>query len=191
MGVPMRKVCRATSPGGFTVVELMVVVAIVAILAAIALPNFSSSMRSSRVTSQTNDFLTAINLARTEAVARSRSVTICAADTTAGTPASCGTDWSQGWVVIVDTATGASLPDAITTGATGNLLRSWAPTNGVQVTAQGAVPFFRFSRRGDLSQPDAQTILTVKPSDTCTSQQQRQIVVQTMGRATSSRVDCS
>jgi len=187
----MRKVCRAASSGGFTIVELMVVVAIVAILAAIALPSFNSSMRNSRVTSQTNDFLTAINLARSEAVARSRGVTICAADTAAGTPAACGSDWSQGWVVIVDTATGASAPDAITTGATGNLLRSWAPTNGVQVTAQGGVAFFRFSRSGGLSQPDAEKTLTVKPSDTCTNQQQRSIVVKTMGRATSSRVDCS
>jgi type IV fimbrial biogenesis protein FimT len=187
----MQRVRRASSSSGFTIVELMVVVAIAAILAAIALPSFNSSMRSSRVTSQTNDFLTAINLARTEAIARSRGVTVCAADTAAGTPVACGTAWSQGWVVIVDTAQGASAPDAISVGATGNLLRSWAPTAGVQITAQSGAPYLRFSRRGDMTQPDLETVFTVKPSDSCTSQQQRQILVQTMGRATSSRVDCS
>ncbi len=169
----------------------MVVVAIVAILAAIALPSFNATMRGNRVTSQTNDILTAINLARIEATTRSRGVTICAADTAAGTPAACGADWNQGWVVIVDAAQGGNPPDAIATGANGNLLRSWVPTSNVQITAQGGVAYFRFSRRGDMIQPDVQSVLTVKPSESCSDRQQRQITIQTMGRATSMPVPCS
>ncbi len=61
---------------GFTLVELLVTMTLVAILSAIALPSLSSFVTNSRVSSRANDFVAAINLARSEAVKRSSGVTI-------------------------------------------------------------------------------------------------------------------
>ena len=65
------KVCR-----GFTLVELMVTIAVVAILATVAVPGFRDLIRNNRVTAQTNEIVSALNFGRTEAIKRGRSVTV-------------------------------------------------------------------------------------------------------------------
>ncbi|WP_283254759.1 GspH/FimT family pseudopilin [Luteimonas galliterrae] len=83
---------------GFTLVELMTVIAIVAILAVIALPSFQGSLRSNRVATKTNEVLASVALARTEAIrSRSRGVVCTSAD-----GGSCGGDWNSGWLVWSD-----------------------------------------------------------------------------------------
>ena len=85
---------------GFTLVELLVTMTLVAILSAIALPSLSSFVTNSRVSSRANDFVAAINLARSEAVKRSSGVTICPSSNAA----TCATaaDWASGWIVFSD-----------------------------------------------------------------------------------------
>ncbi len=63
---------------GFTLVELMVTVAMLAILSAIAFPSFQSTLRSNRVATATNEMIAAIALARSEAVRNNRGSSICA-----------------------------------------------------------------------------------------------------------------
>ncbi|MEO8011879.1 MAG: GspH/FimT family protein, partial [Dokdonella sp.] len=101
-------------------IELVIVIAIVAILAAIALPSFSNSLRNNRVGTQTNDLLSAFNFARNEAITRSRGVSICAADPETD-PLVCGADtaWNLGWIVVTDTAPGNAAP------VVDEVLRSW------------------------------------------------------------------
>ena len=53
---------------GFTMIELLVTMAVAAILMAIAVPSYRSFMISSRVATESNDFLAALNLARSEAI---------------------------------------------------------------------------------------------------------------------------
>lgn len=80
---------------GFTLLELMVTISIMAILLAIGMPSFQSSLRSNRVATTSNELLASLSLARSEGIKSTRGGGVCASAN--GT--SCGTDWNQGWMV--------------------------------------------------------------------------------------------
>lgn len=90
---------------GFTLIELMVLLAIVAILVTVGVPDFGSTIKNNRALYQVNSLLFSLNLARSQAIKSAVNVTICAGTTTACT----GTSWAAGWVVYYDT-----LPPGIT-----------------------------------------------------------------------------
>jgi type IV fimbrial biogenesis protein FimT len=79
---------------GFTLIELVMTMAIAGILIGIAIPSFKSTIKSSRLTSYANDLVGALNLARSEAVRRGIQVTV----SNNGAP----THWESGWTVFVD-----------------------------------------------------------------------------------------
>ncbi|OYW28041.1 MAG: Pre-pilin like leader sequence, partial [Methyloversatilis sp. 12-65-5] len=64
---------------GFTMIELMIVVTLMAILAAFAFPAFQSFIASNRLTAESNELLSGMNLARSEAVRTQRRVLLCRA----------------------------------------------------------------------------------------------------------------
>lgn len=80
---------------GFTLLELMVTISIMAILLAVAVPSFQGSLRSNRVATTSNELLASLSLARSEGIKSTRGGGVCASAN--GT--SCGTDWNQGWMV--------------------------------------------------------------------------------------------
>ena len=88
---------------GFTLIELMVTISVAAILLALAAPAFQGLLISNRITAQTNDLVSDLAFARSEAIKRGVRVTVCSANT----PTTCGagTGWTQGWIVFVDNGT--------------------------------------------------------------------------------------
>jgi type IV fimbrial biogenesis protein FimT len=76
----------------FTLLELMMTVALAAVLMVMAVPSFTWAIRSNRLTAAANELVTALNLARSEAVKRNRPVTIRKS----------GTQWEDGWNIFID-----------------------------------------------------------------------------------------
>ena len=89
---------------GFSLLELMVTLLVMGIVLGFGVPNFMEFQRSSLMTSEANDFIAAIHLARGEAVKRQLPVTMCAsANATAPAPV-CGVGPATGYIVFVDDA---------------------------------------------------------------------------------------
>ncbi len=125
---------------GFTLIELMVTIAVLVILLTIAVPSFQYIINSMRMNSEINVLQGNMNFARSEALKRGQNVYVCpSANSSAPVPV-CITasplDWSSGWVVYV----GAPIPSA----ATQTLRISSGVTHGDTLTggtAPGPVVF--------------------------------------------------
>lgn len=128
---------RAPRARGFTIVEVMIVVAILGILTVAALPSLEQMVANQRVRGVTSDLLAALMFARSEAIKRNAQVNVVPA----------GGDWNAGW--SVQTGAGAVLraqdaPAGITvTGPTANLVYQG---NGRVVGAAAVLFTFRSSR---------------------------------------------
>jgi len=73
---PLRRAAQ-----GFTVIELMVTITVLAILIAIGLPNLREFLAGNRLSSNVNGFIGLVNYARSEAIVRNQDVVICPKDT--------------------------------------------------------------------------------------------------------------
>ncbi|MBA2408604.1 MAG: GspH/FimT family pseudopilin [Gammaproteobacteria bacterium] len=92
---------RICSLDGFTLVELVVALAVAAILLTIAIPSFQTLIQSNRMAANANEFIAALNLARSEAIKRGVAVTLCK---DGGSASACNNaaNWEAGWIVFSD-----------------------------------------------------------------------------------------
>ncbi|MCY1359607.1 Chthon cassette protein D [compost metagenome] len=90
-GVFRRVICKAHAEKGFTLVELMVALVVLAILIGVAVPSYQNIIASQRLRAAVSDLHSALVFARSEAIKRNRTITL---ETSAGED-----DWGLGWKV--------------------------------------------------------------------------------------------
>lgn len=83
---------------GFTLIELMVTLSVLAILLAVAVPSFMSSIETNRISSYLQEVSAAIRYTRSEAIKRNEIATMCASSD----QSTCTGSWNQGWIIFVD-----------------------------------------------------------------------------------------
>jgi type IV fimbrial biogenesis protein FimT len=90
-----------TAQAGFTLIELIMAIAIMAILMTVAAPSLRDVVARVRLTGQANELLTALTYARSEATKRDAKIAVCARKKN---EMACteGQQWDNGWLVVID-----------------------------------------------------------------------------------------
>ncbi|MCX7241348.1 MAG: GspH/FimT family pseudopilin [Burkholderiales bacterium] len=139
---------------GFTLIEAMVVVAIIAILVSLAAPSFSSLIQANTISNSVNTLLSDMRYARSESIRRGGDVVMCRSATPESSGATCSSgNWNSGWIVFHD-LNGDGVKDA-----TDPILRVQAPLSAIDtISATGSEYRFRFSATGRLPVSEATTL---------------------------------
>lgn len=120
----MNKTMKPLSDG-FTLIELMITIAILAIVVTIAMPSFSTMVRNNGVTTVADDLFSSLQIARSESVNREVSMTV----------AQKSTGWQTGWDVFEDKDN-----NGVFNNGTDTMINAYTTTNSqVIVTPQGKV----------------------------------------------------
>ncbi|WP_171016000.1 GspH/FimT family protein [Ramlibacter sp. 2FC] len=128
---------RPRGPGrsaacGLTLIELMVTIAIAAILAGLAAPSFREMLVANSLKSNASAMLSSLLLARGEAIKRNGRVALCKSAT--GTACTTDGSWEQGWIVFADVNNNAALDAGETV-----VQRTAALGNGLRLTGNGNI----------------------------------------------------
>ncbi len=146
---------RRSRQTGFTLIELMVTLAMMVIVLAIGIPAFKSLQQNSNRTARINELVAAIQLARSEAVKRGTSISIIP-----------NTNWQNGWTVFTDPDKDRTLDSGETVIRTAAVtspnytMTSAAYANGITFDSKGApqaTGSFQFSQNGKTRTIDINT----------------------------------
>lgn len=157
---------------GFTLIELIITVTIAGVLMTVGIPSFREIIVNSQISSQANEFIADLNYARSVAVTKKNTISIC--PSTNSTSCGTGNQWELGWIVI-DTFNSAN-----------TVLRAHGPLNGGITLSSGAVTQIQYSNSGTAN---AQPTFQLRVSG-CTGKQQRDISISPTGRPTVTTVNC-
>lgn len=147
---------------GFTLVELMITLAVAIIIAAVAAPSFKNFVLSQRIKTASFDVNAALTLTRSEAVKRNTNVTMEATDGV----------WQDGWSISAD----------------GTTIRVQEAYKNISIVDSAGLGAVTFSGNGRLS--SAATDFSVAPSEVVEGITSRCISISLSGRATSHSGDC-
>jgi len=139
----------------FTLIELMVTVTIISVVLALAVPSFQKQVLASRSAALGEDFISALNLMRYEAVKRAKRVSICASSNSTTASPSCTGAWKDGYIIFVDEATSDGAT-AVDLGSSPVIIKAYAKPDAkanITVKNNGAtdVSFIRYTPLGSLA----------------------------------------
>ncbi|MDG2524560.1 Tfp pilus assembly protein FimT/FimU [Stenotrophomonas sp. HITSZ_GD] len=168
--------CRSSR--GFTLVELMVTIAVLAILVAIAFPSFEATFRSNRVATTNNALLSALSMARSEAVRNTRGGGVCASADGEG----CNGNWSNGWIAFADNDGSGDFTD-------GDTVINFTQLNPKMEADGDGVDVIAFNSRG-MRVSTADQAIVLRPT-TCGGQElQRTVNVSPTGTVRVTKGNC-
>lgn len=176
---------RAARAAGFTVLELMITIAVLGILLGVGVPSFNAIVRQNRLASQTNELLAAAAMARSEAVKRGTTVTLCPVDPNDALACSGDDSWSDGWMIFADEEDDDN--DAV--------IQRWPPASERRMTITNNEDLVSITYRGDGSTTlgvGVTTSFIVAPeADYCQDPEgARRVTVSATGRVNATRIDC-
>ena len=149
---------------GFTLVELLITIAVAAILLTIGVPSFQYAMQSSRIATQTNELVTGLQTARGEAVRRNREVTLQPIDG----------DWLDGFEIV----------------SNGDTLRVF-DTFGAGLTLDGMPADVTFRGNGTRDPEAGPLTFGIEPDGDCLGDMRRVVTVTLGGTARTERMGCT
>lgn len=162
-----RAPAQRSSVYGFTLVELMVTLSVAAIMITMAVPSFTSMTKNNRLTTQTNQLVTALNLARSEAINRRTTIDVVATNSS-----NSANEWGQGWKVEING------------GAT---LKIFQPLEGGStLDSTNSISTIQYQASGRANVTDTFTMCDDRSGETG-----RRISILTTGRVTTTSVACS
>lgn len=186
--LPLRKLpamCNKHLIDGFTLLELMMVIAIVATLITLGAPSFKRLIQSSKVSSNVNSFLSDIRQTRSEAINRGGNVVMCRSDDPEAANPVCSSGfgshgWASGWIIFQDLNNDGQKSSAEP------LLRIQSPITSLDsIMESKIIPSnrFRFTATGRLLNMDSATTLKFGGDPRFPLDIQRTVCVSVGGRA--------
>lgn len=130
---------------GFTLIELMVVISLLAILTALAVPSFQQTIASTRLSTVTNELYTSLLQAKSEATRRGTRMTVCKSSD--GTSCTSGGSWSTGWIGFADAIRTTATP-SIDAGETVSFVVQSLPSSIVISGNTNVVDYVSYSADG-------------------------------------------
>ena len=165
---------------GFTMIELMMTVAIGAIVLVLAVPSFRYVTNANRIAAEINGLLGDLQFARAEAIKEGRTVTVCVSSN--GTGCTGGTAWQNGWIVFSDPVN-FGVVDAGET-----VLRAQKTFSGTDTFVSNGITSVTFNREGYAAPIAAGTLLTLHDSSN-TSAWTRCLSINLVGQITTEKVN--
>lgn len=156
---------------GFTMMELLIAIAVLVILGTLAVPSFIQTIQNNRISGQANELVASTQLARSEAIKRGVEVRVCSSDD----GASCSGGFADGWIVIADPDDAAEVVRVYP--PPGDSFNFNPAAGGVSFTPNG------FSE-------DAVEVALLVSANNCSGDNARRILVERTGRVSSQRANC-